>query len=119
MMGLIGRKADGWVPSAGWAPPSKLPGYIRRIEDAASSAGRDPAQIRRVYNLMGAIGEATGEPFVGPVSFWVDELTRLAVEVGMNGFIFWPGGDDPIAQAETFATEVAPAVRADLAAQRA
>jgi alkanesulfonate monooxygenase SsuD/methylene tetrahydromethanopterin reductase-like flavin-dependent oxidoreductase (luciferase family) len=111
MMDLIGRKADGWVPSAGWAPPPDLPEYIRRIEDAATSAGRDPGQIRRLYNLGGMIGEATGEPFVGPVSFWVDELTRLAVEVGMDAFILWPGGDDPIAQAKTFATDVAPSVR--------
>jgi alkanesulfonate monooxygenase SsuD/methylene tetrahydromethanopterin reductase-like flavin-dependent oxidoreductase (luciferase family) len=119
MMDLIGRKADGWIPSAGWAPPPDLPGYITRIEDAATSAGRDPGQIRRIYNLGGSIGEATGKPFVGPTSFWVDELARLAAEVGMDGFIFWPGADDPIAQAEIFATEVAPAVRASLAAHPA
>jgi alkanesulfonate monooxygenase SsuD/methylene tetrahydromethanopterin reductase-like flavin-dependent oxidoreductase (luciferase family) len=119
MLDLIGRKADGWVPSAGWLQPSELPGYIARIEDAASSAGRDPGQIRRVYNVGGSISEATGGPFVGPVSFWVDELTRLAVEVGMDGFIFWPGGEDPIAQVDTFSTEVATAVRAELAAHPA
>jgi alkanesulfonate monooxygenase SsuD/methylene tetrahydromethanopterin reductase-like flavin-dependent oxidoreductase (luciferase family) len=111
MLDLIGRKADGWVPSASWAPPEDLPRYLRRIEDAATSAGRDPASIRRVYNLMGAIGPTTGERLVGPVSFWVDELGRL-VETGMDAFIFWPGGEDPVAQTETFAVEVVPAVRA-------
>jgi hypothetical protein len=32
----------------------------------------------------------------------------------MDAFIFWPGGEDPVAQAETFAAEVVPAVRAGL-----
>ena len=117
MLDLIGRKADGWVPSAGWAPPKDLPGYLRRIEDAAASAGRDPGSIRRVYNLMGAIGPATGERLVGPASFWVDELGRLA-EIGMDAFIFWPGGEDPIGQVEVFAAEVAPVVRSGAGAGR-
>jgi alkanesulfonate monooxygenase SsuD/methylene tetrahydromethanopterin reductase-like flavin-dependent oxidoreductase (luciferase family) len=111
MLDLIGRKADGWVPSAGWAPPEDLTGYLRRIEDAAAAAGRDPGSIRRVYNLGGAIGPATGERFVGPVSHWVEELGRVA-EKGMDAFILWPGGEDPVGQVEAFAAEVAPAVRA-------
>ncbi|HEV8563935.1 MAG TPA: LLM class flavin-dependent oxidoreductase [Actinomycetota bacterium] len=111
MLDLIGRKADGWVPSAPWAPPEELPGYLARIEDAATRAGRDPRSIRRVYNLMGAIGPATGERFVGPISYWVDELVRL-VELGMDAFIFWPAGEDREHQVEVFAAEVAPAVRA-------
>jgi alkanesulfonate monooxygenase SsuD/methylene tetrahydromethanopterin reductase-like flavin-dependent oxidoreductase (luciferase family) len=115
MLDLIGRKADGWVPSAGWAPPEDLPGYLRRIEDAAAGAGRDPGSIRRVYNLMGAIGPAMGERLVGPASFWVDQLGRLA-EIGMDAFIFWPGGEDPVGQVEAFAGEVAPAVRAGVGA---
>jgi len=115
MLDLIGRKADGWVPSAGWAPPEDLPRYLRRIEDAAAGAGRDPGSIRRVYNLMGAIGPATGDRLAGPASFWVDQLGRLA-EIGMDAFIFWPGGEDPVGQVEAFAGEVAPAVRAGVGA---
>jgi alkanesulfonate monooxygenase SsuD/methylene tetrahydromethanopterin reductase-like flavin-dependent oxidoreductase (luciferase family) len=118
MLDLIGRKADGWVPSAGWAPPEDLPGYLKQIEDAAADAGRDAGSIRRVYNLMGAIGPETGERFVGPVSFWVAELSQMA-DAGMDAFIFWPGEEDPIAQAEAFATEVVPAVRADVGSRGA
>jgi alkanesulfonate monooxygenase SsuD/methylene tetrahydromethanopterin reductase-like flavin-dependent oxidoreductase (luciferase family) len=113
MLDLIGRKADGWVPSASWAPPEALPRYLRRIDDATRKVGRDPASIRRVYNLMGAIQPATGGRLVGPTAFWVEELVRL-VDVGMDAFIFWPGGEDSLGQAEAFATEVVPAVRAGI-----
>jgi alkanesulfonate monooxygenase SsuD/methylene tetrahydromethanopterin reductase-like flavin-dependent oxidoreductase (luciferase family) len=111
MLDLIGRKADGWVPSAGWAPPEELPLYLRRIEDAAARAGRDPGAIRRVYNVGGVIGAATGDRFSGPAESWAEELTRLT-ETGMNAFIYWPGGEDAVGQAEAFAVEVVPAVRA-------
>jgi alkanesulfonate monooxygenase SsuD/methylene tetrahydromethanopterin reductase-like flavin-dependent oxidoreductase (luciferase family) len=114
MLDLIGRKADGWVPSAPWAPPESLPGYLRRIDDAAARAGRDPSSIRRVYNLMGSIGQPTGERFEGPVSYWVEELTGVA-RAGMDAFIFWPGGGDPMHQTEIFASEVVPVVRQETA----
>lgn len=114
MLDLIGRKGDGWVPSASWAPPQSLPDSIRRIEEAAASAGREPGSIRRIYNLMGSIGPATGEPFVGPAAFWVDRLVEI-VGIGMDGLIFWPGGEDPVRQAEVFAGDVVPAVRAAIA----
>jgi alkanesulfonate monooxygenase SsuD/methylene tetrahydromethanopterin reductase-like flavin-dependent oxidoreductase (luciferase family) len=114
MLDLIGRKADGWVPSAPWAPPESLPGYQRRIDDAAGRAGRDPSSIRRIYNLMGSIGQTTGERFVGPVSYRVEKLIGVA-QAGMDAFIFWPGGDDPLGQAEAFASDVVPAVRAEAA----
>jgi alkanesulfonate monooxygenase SsuD/methylene tetrahydromethanopterin reductase-like flavin-dependent oxidoreductase (luciferase family) len=118
MLELIGRKADGWVPSAGWAPPDELPRYLGAIEDAAANSGRDPSSIRRVYNLGGAIGPATGRPFVGPVEFWIQELVRIA-GIGMDGLVFWPNGDDPVGQAASFAHEVVPAVRAELGADGA
>ncbi|HSL11937.1 MAG TPA: LLM class flavin-dependent oxidoreductase [Actinomycetota bacterium] len=110
MLDLIGRKADGWIPSASWAPPETLPGYLMRIEDAAAGADRDPRGIRRVYNLMGSIAPATGDAFVGPASYWIDELHSL-IDLGMDGFIFWPGDDDPVGQVEVFAEEVVPSVR--------
>jgi alkanesulfonate monooxygenase SsuD/methylene tetrahydromethanopterin reductase-like flavin-dependent oxidoreductase (luciferase family) len=111
MLDLIGRKGDGWVPSSGWAPPDSLPAYLERIDTSARAAGRDPSEIRRVYNVGGVIGPSTGKPFEGPTSFWVDELLGLA-EIGMDAFVFWPNGGDPLRQVETFAREVVPAVRA-------
>ncbi|HEY7280824.1 MAG TPA: LLM class flavin-dependent oxidoreductase [Actinomycetota bacterium] len=110
MLDLIGRKGDGWVPSSGWAPPASLPGYLERISAAARGAGRDPSEIRRVYNIGGIIGPSTGKPFEGPPAFWVEQLLGL-VEIGMDAFVFWPTGEDAVGQVEAFAREVMPAVR--------
>jgi len=112
MLDLIGRKADGWVPSASWAPPEDLPEPMKRIDEAAAAAGRDPRSIRRVYNVGGKIDPQGQKRFRGPAAGWVEELTRLALEVGMDAFIFWPD-EDSLRQVEAFASEVAPAVRAE------
>ena len=110
MLDLIGRRADGWVPSSGWMPRDALPDSLKRIEDAAASAGRDPGAIRGVYNMWGAIGPTEGKGITGPASYWVDEIERL-IDTGMEAFIFWPEGEDPVGQAELFATEVADVLR--------
>src|SRR5919106_4559077 len=110
MLDLIGRKADGWVPSMPWAPPDELPGHLHRIAQGAKSVGRDPKRIRCVYNVSGRIGSHVDGEFSGPVSFWVEELARMT-EIGVDAFIFWPGGDDPVEQAETFAEDVVPKLR--------
>jgi len=111
MLSLIGERCDGWVPSSGWAGRGRLLAGNRVIDEAAQAAGRDPASIRRIYNLMGVIRPDRGRDFEGPPSYWVDELSRLATEVGIDAFIFWPTEDEN-AQVERFASEVAPAVRA-------
>jgi alkanesulfonate monooxygenase SsuD/methylene tetrahydromethanopterin reductase-like flavin-dependent oxidoreductase (luciferase family) len=111
MLDLIGRKADGWVPSSPWAPPEELPEYLGVIEESAAGAGRDPGSIRLIYNLSGAIGAASGERFSGPTAYWVDQLAQLA-EIGVDTFIFWPTGEDRVGQVEKLATEVVPAFRA-------
>ena len=117
MLDLIGRKADGWVPSARPGVLETLPDGIRKIEDAAARVGRDPKAIRRVLNIGGAIEDRPPEPFVGPATFWVEELTRLAVDVGMDGFIFWASHDQDD-QIRAFASEVIPGVREAVARER-
>jgi len=107
-LALLGRKADGWVPSSGWATPDKLDEMHARIDDAALAVGRDPAGIRRVYNVWGTIDGAGGF-LQGTVKQWVDELTDLAVVHGMDTFVFGPS-EDPVVQLQRFAAEVAPAV---------
>jgi alkanesulfonate monooxygenase SsuD/methylene tetrahydromethanopterin reductase-like flavin-dependent oxidoreductase (luciferase family) len=117
-LALTGRLADGWLPSSSYAPPERLPEMQQRISDAALSAGRQPQDIRRIYNIMGLI--TTGpvqDLLVGPVDYWVEELTRLVVEVGMDTFIYWPASDR-VRQIELFAAEIVPAVQKQVAAAR-
>jgi alkanesulfonate monooxygenase SsuD/methylene tetrahydromethanopterin reductase-like flavin-dependent oxidoreductase (luciferase family) len=113
---LAGRVADGWVPSL-TGEISRLSEGSARIDDAAGQAGRDPAEIRRVINVSGQITDGAGLGLLrGPVDQWVDELTDLAVGYGFDTFMFWGEGED---QLPRFAEEVAPAVRSQVAAERA
>lgn len=115
-LGVVGRAADGWVPSSGWATPDRLPDMQARIDEAAVAAGRDPAQIARVYNVWGRIG-GTGGFLDGDVAQWVDELTGLAVDHGMDTFVLGPS-EDPVPQLQRFAAEVVPAVREQVTRHR-
>ena len=112
---LAGRVADGWVPSLrGDVAP--LAAASARLDAAAAEAGRDPADIRRVLNVNGRITDGAHEGLLqGPVDQWVDELTDLALGYGFDTFLFWGEGPD---QLPRFAEEVAPAVRAQVAAER-
>lgn len=119
ILGLVGRLADGWVPSLPYAPPPEVPAMQARIDEAAAEAGRDPAEIRRVYNVIGEIADAgSGDVFAGPVAFWVETLTGFVLELGFDTLIFWPRGDTR-RQLAVFTEEVAPAVRAEVARARA
>jgi alkanesulfonate monooxygenase SsuD/methylene tetrahydromethanopterin reductase-like flavin-dependent oxidoreductase (luciferase family) len=110
-LALTGRLADGWVPSLSWATPEIVPELQRRVDDGAAEAGRDPAEIRRLYNISGRIVDGpTNGLLDGPPGHWVETLTGFARELGFDTFIFWPA-DDPLGQVERFAEEVVPAVR--------
>ena len=110
MLKLVGRLADGWVPSLFWAPPERLPELHGRIDAGAAEAGRQPEEIKRVYNLSGNIGAEGDGLLEGSVSKWVEQLTWFVLEFGMDTFIYWPS-DDHVRQIEVFASDVAPAVR--------
>jgi alkanesulfonate monooxygenase SsuD/methylene tetrahydromethanopterin reductase-like flavin-dependent oxidoreductase (luciferase family) len=117
MLGLIGYLADGWIPSMGWATLDKLPAMHQRIDEGAEKAGREPGEIQRVYNVSGNIGAEGDGLLEGPASKWVEQLTRFALELGMDTFIYWPS-EERERQVELFANEVAPAVREAVAAER-
>ncbi|HEY8482770.1 MAG TPA: LLM class flavin-dependent oxidoreductase [Spirillospora sp.] len=104
---VAGRVGDGWIAPSSLVPPKRLAEGQRRLDDAAARAGRDPAQIRRVYVLQGSIdGHARG--FLhGPPRQWIYELTELAVGHGVDTFLY---GGHPERLA-VFALEIVPAVR--------
>ena len=109
MLELTGAVADGWLPSIGRLTAPELRDANARIDDAASSNGRDPAQVRRIANISGDIGPHN-------VDHWVDQLTRLALDLGFSTFICT--GDDPFAY-RIVAEQIAPQVRAQVAQARA
>jgi alkanesulfonate monooxygenase SsuD/methylene tetrahydromethanopterin reductase-like flavin-dependent oxidoreductase (luciferase family) len=113
MMRVVGRLADGWIPSLPRLPLEEVPPKQRAIDEAAEKAGRDPSAIRRIANVSGTItdGAAASGWLDGPPDHWVEELTRLTSEYGFNGFIL-SVGDDAAEQIARFGAQVAPAVRA-------
>ena len=112
MLALAGRAADGWIsPLNIYVPPDEVPARRKIIDEAARAAGRDPATIRRVYNVIGRIGTARGVPGLsGGVERWADTLADWSTRLGFDTFVLWPV-TEPQSQLELFAGEVIPAVR--------
>ena len=110
MMRVVGRLADGWIPSLPRMPLEEVPGRHALIDAAAEKAGRDPARIRRIANVNGVIGEGDGW-LRGPADRWVETLVGLARDLRFDGFVAWFDHEDQLGQTELFATEVAPRVR--------
>ena len=118
ILGLTGRLGDGWVPTLTYAGPAELPAMHERIDAAALGAGRDPAAIARIYNVAGQITDQPVSGLLnGPVDHWVETLTALAVDYGMDGFVFGPVTAPP-EQLRRFAGDVVPAVREAVGATR-
>ncbi|URN09462.1 LLM class flavin-dependent oxidoreductase [Actinomadura madurae] len=112
---LAGRVADGWIAPSSLIPPKRLADGQRRLADAALRAGRDPAALRRVYVLEGAVDARESRGFLhGPPRQWIYELTELAVGHGVDSFLF--AGDPE--HLPIFALEVVPAVREQVARER-
>jgi alkanesulfonate monooxygenase SsuD/methylene tetrahydromethanopterin reductase-like flavin-dependent oxidoreductase (luciferase family) len=123
MLRLIGRLADGWIPSYGMSTPQVLRSGNEAIDEAALSMGRDPRQVRRLLNIGGAITEAgpgdRREParsvgripsdLAGPPAFWHELLDGFR-DMGFDAFVVWLPAGEPD-QVARLAHEVAPLVR--------
>jgi len=71
--------------------------------------------IQRLYNVMGRITDGSSSGlFNGAVEQWVEELTTVTIEHGMDSYIFAPDGS-PSSQLQRFATEIIPRVRENIA----
>jgi alkanesulfonate monooxygenase SsuD/methylene tetrahydromethanopterin reductase-like flavin-dependent oxidoreductase (luciferase family) len=125
-LAATGRVADGWIP--GHAADWRSERYLTSrpvIDEAAIAAGRDPGEIRTVFNLPGRITDQplaatrdeAGRWIGGSVAQWVEELTSAVLEHGASGFtLFSPGGgtQDAVSLGR-WAAEIAPAVREAIA----
>ena len=125
-LAATGRVADGWIPghAADW-----LSGRYRSsrpvVDAAAAAVGRDPAEIRTIFNLPGrltdrplpATRDADGRWIGGSVDQWVEELTGAVREHGASGFLLFSpdgGAQDPVSLGR-WAAEIVPAVREAIA----
>lgn len=115
MLRLIGRAGDGWLPSLAYLQPGDYAESAARIDEAATKAGRNPAEIRRLLNVAGRFTagrggdvRSRGGMVEGAPADWVEQLLPYAVEDGADTFIL--AGDDP-ASMQRFIEEVAPALR--------
>src|SRR5262245_31961070 len=97
MLDLIGRVADGWLPSLPYLQggAARLADLNAMIDEGAAAAGRDPRSVRRLLNITGKFARSGAGPLVGPASQWAEELAGLALDFGISGFIMM--GDDPAA----------------------
>jgi alkanesulfonate monooxygenase SsuD/methylene tetrahydromethanopterin reductase-like flavin-dependent oxidoreductase (luciferase family) len=112
---LVGRVADGWIPSLGYVGLEDLKRGSVLIDEAAIAAGRDPAEITKLLNIGGVIDEVEpgDSPLTGPVDHWVDTLSSWASDIGIDSFLLYPA-EGRADQVRTFAADVAPAVRGRL-----
>lgn len=117
MLRLTGRVADGWLPSMGYADPDRLGALTATLDEAARAAGRDPASIRRLYNVMGRLGgRGTGPRLHGTAADWAEQLAALTQEHGTSTFVL---ASDDERTVRVFGEEVAPDVRERVTARRA
>ncbi|CUU58188.1 Luciferase-like monooxygenase [Parafrankia irregularis] len=122
-LAATGRVADGWIP--GHAADWRSERYRQSrpvIDEAAAAVGRDPRDIRTVYNLPGRITDqplpatrdGDGRWIGGSVGQWVEELTAAVQEHDAAGFIIFSpdGGAQDATGIGRWANEIVPAVRA-------
>ena len=122
-LALTGEVADGWAaPIAAYLPYEKWGEANRLIDEAAVAAGRDPASVRRIAQVVGTITTTKGRPSLAdgaaPVRAtagqWAEVLARLATEQPFTSFVFWPE-EETAGQITAFAREVVPETRRLLA----
>ncbi len=121
-LAATGRVADGWIPghAADWRS-ARYRTSRPVIDDAAAAVGRDPREVRTVFNLPGRITDRPldttrdheGRWIGGSADQWIEELTEAVLEYGASGFLlFSPSGGTPEpATLARWAREIAPAVR--------
>jgi hypothetical protein len=107
MLALTGAKADGWLPSMGYADVDALPAMNAAIDEAAREAGRRPAEVRRLYNIVGRFGTGSGL-LEGAPRDWALQLSELTLTQGMSTYILSAQSEDDVRR---FAADVVPAVR--------
>ena len=127
-LAVTGRHADGWIPGhlADWRS-TRVAESRPIVDEAAVSAGRNPADVATIYNVSGRLTQEPlrqtrddeGRWIGGGVAQWADELTFAVLERGAAAFIYLlpPGQSISDMTMNLWAHEVVPAVREAIAAR--
>ncbi|MGK5675794.1 LLM class flavin-dependent oxidoreductase [Micromonospora sp. URMC 106] len=125
-LAATGRVADGWIPghAADWLS-ERYRTSRPIIDEAAAAVGRDPSEIRTVFNLPGRITDRplaaprdrAGRWVGGSVDQWVEELTGAVLAHGASGFVLFApdGGTQDAVSLGRWAREIVPTVREAIA----
>lgn len=123
MLATVGRAADGWIAPLATSFASK-PAAQKSIDAAAAAAGRDPAAIQRVIQIIGRVVKdapyqtrPTGDgrtPIRATPENWAEIITGFVTEEGFTAVNLVLEHVTP-AQIELFGERVLPRVRARLA----
>ncbi|WP_040806335.1 LLM class flavin-dependent oxidoreductase [Nocardia concava] len=116
---LTGRIADGWAaPIPHYLPYEKWQATQDIISASAIDAGRKPADIMRMAQLVGTITDTPGpvtlrgeEKIRTDAAGWARILADFATETGFDTFVYWPESADET-QLRRWIGEVVPATRA-------
>jgi alkanesulfonate monooxygenase SsuD/methylene tetrahydromethanopterin reductase-like flavin-dependent oxidoreductase (luciferase family) len=121
-LAATGRVADGWIPghAADWLS-QRYRESRPVIDEAAAAAGRDPHEVRTIFNFPGRITsgplaatrDSDGRWIGGSPGQWAEELAGAVTEHGAGGFIlFSPQAGAPDTDSLTrWSREIVPAVR--------
>jgi len=118
MLRLIGRRADGWIPTLAYLEGgvADLEEMNKYIDEGVAQAGRDPRAVRRFLNIGGRFAPSGRGLFDRPPEAWAEQIAAIALTYGVSGFIL---AADDAASIELYASEVVPAARTLVAAERA
>jgi len=106
MLRLTGAVADGWLPSLGRMDTDEVLAMHRAIDEAATGAGRDPGEVRRVVNVN----------VDGDSDAIADRLATVVSELRFETLIVSVPDEDPLGFIRRLGEDVAPRVR-ELAVQ--
>jgi alkanesulfonate monooxygenase SsuD/methylene tetrahydromethanopterin reductase-like flavin-dependent oxidoreductase (luciferase family) len=118
---LTGQLADGFIKNRGWGSIEEVGELNRRVSNAASKAGRDPASIKRILNGAGFVardaaeaeevrsrlGAAAGGLIGTPEQ--ILETIKTYQEAGVTMFLVRFQGPRALEQIKAFGSQVIPA----------
>jgi alkanesulfonate monooxygenase SsuD/methylene tetrahydromethanopterin reductase-like flavin-dependent oxidoreductase (luciferase family) len=107
---IVGRTADGWIPSMPYVRPETASAKIQAIKRAAAGAGRDPGALDLIYNLQLSFDTRVAADVAGtPIE--VADTLRGFLDLGFTGFNFKLVGPDRTTALGLLGSEVAPLIR--------